>query len=304
LLLEVVTDTFAMMSETPAERVQRLQYSLVSLQDKHARVLKNVYDEIQTMQKQYARLTNQVAESHARDNTTTEKRNDDTTRNEKLETEIAENEDAIREVKKSLEVCEERLQAINNKTKVTDEENKNNVHKYIAQVEDLERKVKSKSEHIAYLTTQLRKQRSSKHVINNNENTIVKKSSNGSFFPTPPQTPNSHRRFGGNTCGRSAANSTCSISSSPVPSTDNVPRCEDDMVAIRSSTRFHTTNKNNERKYSLSRGDEKHETRESHTDVHSHELSALRPLPPITPSPHCLKYTRKKKYITEVNKRD
>ena len=52
-------------SELPGERVQRLQYSIASLQDQHSRTLRSVYEQIHALQRKYAQLTHQAAEAEA-----------------------------------------------------------------------------------------------------------------------------------------------------------------------------------------------------------------------------------------------
>lgn len=143
------------MTETPGEQVQRLQYSLVSLQDEHAKNLRNFYKEIRQLQDSHADLTTKVADAATKN--IDYKTN--CAKQQTIKRKLTDKKGDIEAVKNLIATCDERLSVLESEQRIKDEEYKVHVKMTSNKVDELENEVKKESERIACLTNKLRSDR-------------------------------------------------------------------------------------------------------------------------------------------------
>ena len=144
-----------MATQTSVRTVQDLQYSIASLQNKHTRSLKDLYDQIHGLQNRYADLTNKVADAESRKTEVITEA--ELMKYEILEKEINKEEEAIKCLQDEIQVSDNKILFIESRMKKSDNENEAFLNKYRLDADELELKLKTESEHLAFVTTQLHK---------------------------------------------------------------------------------------------------------------------------------------------------
>ena len=208
--------------------------------------------------------------------------NDEEPHNTEIEERITEEERKMAEVKKSIDKCDERLQAMEAEARQQEGENMQHLKHSVQKVDNLQSQLADRSEHMAYLTAELRHQHcrtSSSTELTTKDKKKKKKPPLTSFVPTPPKTPPSttpKRRI----VGRFLHAPRCNVRSSQ----DNERRgsISPDMVSsAKSVPRVRTPGDGEESNSEKSvKTLHKRSVPKSKSDM-SFGLSSLQPLPPI-----------------------